>query len=243
VATDHIVESFRNELWDGYKTSEGMDPELLTQFPIVEDALRALGVTVWAEVELEADDALASAAAVAAADERVEQVVICTPDKDLGQCVVADRVVQLDRRSGSLRDEAGVVEKFGVPPATIPDWLALVGDSADGFPGLPGWGAKSSAIVLARYGHLEAIPVLAKDWDVEVRGAVKLATTLAENTHDAELFKVLATLREDSDVGTVDDWRWNGPEPSLEAWGQRLGAPRFAERARKVAAAREVSSR
>jgi 5'-3' exonuclease len=238
VATDHVVESFRNDLWDGYKTSEGMEPELLAQFPIVEDALRALGVAVWAMVELEADDGLASAAAVAAADDRVEQVIICTPDKDLGQSVVGDRVVQLDRRNQTLRNESGVEEKFGVPPASIPDFLALVGDSADGFPGLPGWGAKSAATVLARYGHLEEIPPLAKDWDVDVRGAVKLATTLSEQRDDADLFKVLATLRDDADVGTVDDWRWTGPEPSLDGWGERLGSPRLADRARRLADAR-----
>jgi 5'-3' exonuclease len=238
VATDHVVESFRNDLWDGYKTSEGMDPELLAQFPVVEDALRALGVTVWAMVDLEADDGLASAATVAAADQRVEQVVICTPDKDLGQSVVGDRVVQLDRRNQTLRNEAGVQEKFGVPPASIPDFLALVGDSADGFPGLPGWGAKSTATVLAHYGHLEKVPTLAKDWDVDVRGAVKLATTLARQHQDAALFKVLATLRDDADVGTVDEWRWTGPEPDLEEWGERLGAPRLAERARRLADAR-----
>jgi 5'-3' exonuclease len=238
VATDHVVESFRNDLWDGYKTSEGMEPELLAQFPVVEDALRALGVTVWAMVELEADDGLASAATVAAADDRVEQVIICTPDKDLGQSVVGDRVVQLDRRNQTLRNEAGVEEKFGVPPASIPDWLALVGDSADGFPGLPGWGAKSAATVLAHYGHLEKIPALAKDWDVEVRGAVKLATTLSGQRDDAELFKVLATLRDDADVGTVDDWRWTGPDASLGDWGERLGSPRLAERAHRLADAR-----
>jgi 5'-3' exonuclease len=238
VATDHIVESFRNDLWDGYKTSEGMEPELLTQFPVVEDALRALGVTVWAMVELEADDGLASAAAVAAADDRVEQVLICTPDKDLGQCVVGDRVVQLDRRHQQLRNEAGVEEKFGVAPASIPDWLALVGDSADGFPGLPGWGAKSAASVLSHYRHLEKIPTLAKDWEVEVRGAVKLATTLADRHDDARLFKVLATLRDDADVGTVDRWRWTGPEPSIDEWAERLGSPRLADRARRLAAQR-----
>jgi 5'-3' exonuclease len=238
VATDHIVESFRNELWDGYKTSAGMEPELLAQFPVVEDALCALGVTVWAMVELEADDGLASAARVAAEDDRVEQVVICTPDKDLGQSVVGNRVVQMDRRSQTLRDEAGVREKFGVPPASIPDWLALVGDSADGFPGLPGWGAKSAATVLAHYGHLEDIPQLAKDWDVQVRGAVKLATTLSEQRADADLFKVLATLRDDADVGTVDEWRWTGPEPNLGEWAERLGSPRLVERAEKLAAAR-----
>ena len=238
VATDHVVESFRNDLWDGYKTSEGMDPELLTQFPIVEDALVALGVAVWAMVDVEADDGLASAAAVAAADDRVEQVVICTPDKDLGQCVVGDRVVQLDRRQQTVRDEGGVIEKFGVPPVSIPDYLALVGDTADGFPGIPGWGAKSTATVLAHYGHLEEIPTLAKDWAVDVRGATKLATNLAAQRADADLFKVLATLKEDADVGSVDDWRWTGPEPSFERWCERLGAGGMVKRAQKLADAR-----
>jgi 5'-3' exonuclease len=238
VATDHVVESFRNELYDGYKTSAGMEPELLAQFPVLEDALRALGIAVWAMVEVEADDGLASAAAVAAADDRVERVIICTPDKDLSQCVVGQRVVQLDRRSTTIRDEAGVIEKFGVPPESIPDWLALVGDSADGFPGLPGWGAKSASAVLGHYLHYEAIPALAKDWAVDVRGAVKLATTLAAQQEDAELFKLLATLRTDSDVGTVDDWRWTGPDPSIDEWASRLGTPGIATRAHKLADSR-----
>jgi 5'-3' exonuclease len=238
VATDHIVESFRNELYAGYKTSEGMDPELLAQFPVVEDALRALGVEVWAMVEVEADDALASAAVVGAADERVEQVVICTPDKDLGQCVIGDRVVQLDRRQQTVRDEAGVIEKFGVPPASIPDYLALVGDTADGFPGIPGWGAKSTATVLAHYLQLEAIPALAKDWEVDVRGATKLATNLAAQREDADLFKVLATLREDANVGDVDDWQWTGPADDFEDWCERLGATGMVARAEKLAAKR-----
>lgn len=238
VATDHVVESFRNQLYDGYKTSAGMEPELLAQFPVLEDALRALGVEVWAMVDVEADDALASAAAVAAADERVERVIICTPDKDLSQCVVGDRVVQLDRRSTTIRDEAGVIEKFGVPPTSIPDYLALVGDTADGFPGLPGWGAKSAAAVLARYLRIEDIPTLAKDWDVDVRGATKLATTLAAQQEDAALFKVLATLKEDADVGTVDEWRWTGPADDFDEWCERLGAPGIARRAHKLAGAR-----
>jgi 5'-3' exonuclease len=238
VATDHIVESFRNELYAGYKTSAGMDPELLAQFPVLEDALRALGVSVWAMVELEADDGMASAAVVAAADERVNQAIICTPDKDLGQCVVGTRVVQLDRRSGVIRDEDGVIEKFGVAPESIPDWLALVGDSADGFPGLAGWGAKSAATVLGHYRHIEAIPPLAKDWDVQVRGAVKLATTLAEHPDDAALFKLLATLRDDADVGRVDDWCWTGPGDEFAAWCERLGAPGMVARAVRLAESR-----
>jgi len=199
VATDHIVESFRNDLWAGYKTGAGVEPTLLAQFPLVEDALRALGVAVWAEVELEADDALASAAAVASDDPRVERAVICTPDKDLGQCVQDPRVVQLDRRHAKYIDEAAVQAKFGVRPPSIPDWLALVGDSADGFPGLPGWGAKSAGAVLGRYAHLEDIPDQASAWKVDVRGAARLAATLADQRRLADLFRVLATLRADPD--------------------------------------------
>jgi 5'-3' exonuclease len=238
VATDHVIESFRNELWDGYKDGSGIDPVLWAQFPVVEDALRALGVAVWPEVELEADDALASAAAVAVADDRVERAVICTPDKDLAQCVQDPRVAQLDRRKGQMIDEAGVVAKFGVPPASIPDWLALVGDSADGFPGLPGWGAKSAGAVLARYGHIADIPDLAVEWDVDVRGATRLASTLAEHRELAELFRTLATLRTDGRVGSVDDWCWTGPTPEFAAWAERLGQPWLLGRAEKLAANR-----
>jgi 5'-3' exonuclease len=238
VATDHVIESFRNDLWADYKTGAGIDQVLWRQFPLLEDALAALGVAVWAEIELEADDALASGAAVAERDERVERIVICTPDKDLSQCVADPRVVQLDRRKGELRDEAGVRAKFGVEPASIPDWLALVGDSADGFPGLPGWGAKSAAAVLARYGTIEAIPPRALDWDVEVRGASKLAATLDERRADAELFKLLATLRTDAAVGTVDDWEWSGPKPGFAEWAQRLGQPALLKRAESLAARR-----
>ena len=236
VATDHVIESFRNDLWIGYKTGEGIDPILFTQFPILEDALRAFGVAVWPEVELEADDALASASAVAVADERVETVFICTPDKDLAQCVQDPMVVQWDRRSGVHYDEAGVVAKFGVPPASIPDWLALVGDSADGFPGLPGWGAKSAATVLARYGSIDAIPE--PPWDVTVRGEAKLAATLAEARDAALLFRVLATLRTDGDVGDVDDWHWAGPAPEFAAWSERLGSARLLQRAEALSRAR-----
>ncbi len=210
VATDHVIESFRNDLWPTYKSSAGMDPLLLGQFDWLEDALRALGVTVWPMVEVEADDGLASAAAVAAADPRVEQVIICTPDKDLGQCV-GGKVIQLDRRQNKYIDPDGVIEKFGVGADSIADWLALVGDSADGFPGLPGFGAKSAATLLARYGHLENIPAAADDWDVAVRGAPKLAATLVAQRADADLFKLIATVRTDADVGTVDDWAWTGP--------------------------------
>jgi 5'-3' exonuclease len=248
VATDHVIESFRNALWPGYKTGEGMDPRLYAQFEPLEEALGALGVVVWPMVEFEADDALAAAAALAAADARVEQVVICTPDKDLAQCVRGERVVQLDRRRGEQRDEAGVVKKFGVPPASIPDWLALVGDSADGFPGLPGWGATSAATVLARYGHLEQIPERAADWDMAVRGAVRgaprLAATLAEQGERARLFRTLATLRADAPIGTgVDGLRWVGPHPGFAAWAGRLGAPALHERATSLAATRSAAAR
>ncbi len=236
VATDHVVESFRNDLYPGYKTSAGMPPELLAQFPLLEDALVALGVTVWPMIDQEADDGMAAAAAVAAADERVERAFICTPDKDLAQCVHDPDVAQLDRRKGGTTiDEAGVRAKFGVGPASIPDYLALVGDSADGFPGLPGWGAKSAGAVLARYEHLEQIPALAKDWDVTVRGAVKLAGTLVDQRADADLFKVLATLRTDADVGTVDEWEWTGPSAELGEWAERVGTPGLVARADRLA--------
>ncbi|MDT4920810.1 MAG: hypothetical protein QOI15_1712 [Pseudonocardiales bacterium] len=239
VATDHVIESFRNDLWPTYKSSAGMDPLLLAQFGWLEDALRALGVTVWPMVDVEADDGLASAAVLAAADPRVEQVIICTPDKDLGQCV-GGKIVQLDRRQDKLIDADGVVAKFGVPAESIPDWLALVGDSADGFPGLVGFGAKSAAALLARYRHLEDIPAGADDWDVTVRGAAKLAATLATQRADADLFKVLATLRTDVEVGTVDDWRWTGPTNDFPAWCQRFGWPRLADDAAVLAAARNA---
>jgi 5'-3' exonuclease len=235
VATDQIIESFRNDLWDTYKTGEGIDPELLGQFPLLEAALEALGVAVWPMVEYEADDALASAAAVAAADKRVEQVIICTPDKDLGQCV-GGKVVQLDRRRDVLLDAEGVRAKFGVPPASIPDWLALVGDSADGFPGLPGFGAKTAAALLARYGHLEAIPDDGKEWDITgLRGTDRLAVTLQTGRKVAELFKDLATLRTDADVGAVDDWQWRGPRDDFGDWCARFGWPKLATRAQKAA--------
>jgi 5'-3' exonuclease len=239
VATDHVIESFRNGLWPGYKTGEGIDPLLYGQFEPLEEALHALGVTVWPMVEFEADDALGAAAAMAAADPRVEQVVICTPDKDLAQCVRGGKIVQLDRRTRELRDEAGVRQKFGVSPASIPDWLALVGDSADGYPGLSGWGARSAATVLARYERLEAIPKLAMEWDVTVRGALRLATTLAEQSERALLFRTLATLRADAPIGAgVDALRWTGPRPEFAAWSERLGPPSLHERAVKLATAR-----
>jgi 5'-3' exonuclease len=243
VATDHVIESFRNALWPGYKTGEGVDPMLLAQFQPLEDALGALGVVVWPMVEFEADDALAAAAVVAAADARVEQVVVCSPDKDLAQCVRGDRVVQLDRRGkGLLRNEAAIREKFGVAPASIPDWLALVGDSADGYPGLAGWGAASASIVLARYQHLESIPGYPTRWEVPVRGAMRLAAALAEHRERAMLFRTLATLRVDAPLGAdVDALRWRGPRPDFAGWAARLGAPELHERAVVLAAARAAA--
>ncbi len=239
VATDHVIESFRNELWPGYKTGEGVDADLWSQAWPLEAALLALGVVVWPMVDLEADDALASAAAVTGDDAGVEQVVICTPDKDLGQCVSGTRVVQLDRRRDVVIDEDGVVAKFGVGPASIPDYLALVGDSADGFPGLAGWGAKSAAAVLARWVHLEDIPADPAHWDVAVRGAAKLAVTLREDMAYALLFKDLATLRIDrSLLGATDDLHWRGPTADFATVCARLDASGMAARAEKLAASR-----
>jgi 5'-3' exonuclease len=218
VATDHVIESFRNALWPGYKSGEGIEPSLLAQFPLLEEALVAAGITVWPMIEFEADDALAAAAAIAAADPRVERVIICTPDKDLAQCVRGTRVVQLNRRTRTFYDEAGVVTKFGVPPESIPDYLALVGDAADGFPGLQGWGAKSAAAVLARFGHLEAIPAGAGDWNVNVASPGKLAQTLQRDRDLAFLFRKLATLRTDIPLfGDVETLRWNGQNPLVAA--------------------------
>jgi 5'-3' exonuclease len=239
VATDHVIESFRNELWRGYKTSDGIEPALLAQFHPLEDALSAMGVTVLPMIEFEADDALAAAAAVAAADPRVERILICTPDKDLAQAVSGTRVVQFDRRARQIRDAAGVVQKFGVPPASIPDYLALVGDSADGYPGLPGWGPKSTAVVLAHYGHLDAIPERAADWAVAVRGAATLASTLAEYKPQAFIFRELATLRLDAPVfASVDAIRWTGPRPEFETVAAALRAPSLVPRARAIAGRR-----
>ncbi len=233
VATDHVVESFRNELCDGYKTGEGIEPELRAQFPLLEDALQAMGVAVWPMVDLEADDALASAARAAAADERVDRIFICTPDKDLSQCVVGERVVQLDRRARKLRDAAGVEEKFGVRPESIPDYLGLVGDSADGFPGLPGWGAKSASTVLAEYGHLEHIPRSQAEWSVTVRNAARLAETLVEQWDRALLFRDLATLRTDAQLfDSIDAIRWTGPRDDFETACAQLGEPALARRVR-----------
>ncbi len=236
VATDHVIESFRNDLWPGYKTSAGMPPDLLSQFPLLEEGLRALGVAVFAMVEYEADDAMAAAAVVAAADPEVEQVVICTPDKDLGQCVRGDRIVQLDRRKGVVLDAEGVRDKFGVAPESIPDYLGLVGDSADGFPGLAGWGAKSASAVLARYGHLEAIPPDGADWDVDVRGTAKLAVTLRDQFDLALLFRRIATVEIDAPtVDSVAELEWRGPRPELVDICQRIDAPGLVDRAVKLA--------
>ncbi len=239
VATDHVVESFRNGMWAGYKSGEGIEPDLLGQFHPMEELLRACGFVVWPMVEFEADDALAAAAGRSAAEPGVARVLIATPDKDLAQCVRGDRVVQLDRRKGLIRTEADVVERFGVPPASIPDWLALVGDSADGFPGLPGWGAKSAAAVLAHYGHIEDIPDDAGTWAVRVRGAGTLGATLAGARADALLFRALATLREDVPLmpGGVEDLRWRGPSPDLPAIAAGFGAPELPGRLARIARA------
>lgn len=232
VATDHVVESFRNDLYPGYKTSEGVAPELLSQFPILEEALEAMGVMVWPMVYYEADDALASAASKAAQDERVKQVLICTPDKDLSQCVVGTRVVQLDRRREILRDEAGVVARFGVAPESIPDYLAVVGDTADGFPGLPGWGPKSAALTFSQYSHLEAIPKDWRAWHPSIRKAEALSISLFNAWGDALLFRTLATLRLDVPVfDTVADLLWTGPRPAFEAQCQRMKSPDLLRRA------------
>jgi 5'-3' exonuclease len=232
VATDHVVESFRNNLYAGYKTSEGVPPELLSQFPLLEKALEAMGVMVWPMVEYEADDALASASAKAAQDDRVRQVFICTPDKDLAQCVVATRVVQLDRRRDLLRDETGIIAKFGVAPKSIPDYLAVVGDNADGYPGLPGWGVKAAALTFCQYPHLEDIP---RDWQVwhpSIRKARLLSESLVNQWEDAVLFRTLATLRLDVPVfDNVDELRWGGPGPQFEEECRRMNAPGLFSRA------------
>ena len=239
VATDHVVESFRNDLYAGYKTGAGIDPELLQQFHPLENALRALGVVVWPMIEFEADDALASAAGRAATDDRVEQVIICTPDKDLSQCVQGRRVVQFDRRAGVLRDADGVQERFGVPPESITDYLALVGDSTDGYPGLPGWGCKSASTLLARYRHFEEIPEDPADWDVKVRGAQRLARTLAEGRNAAAAFRDLATLRTNASVfESIDELEWSGPNPAFFDVCAGFNGPGFFKRAQVLATAR-----
>jgi 5'-3' exonuclease len=225
VATDHVIESFRNALWPGYKTGEGIDPDLWAQFPLLEETLSAAGIVVWPMVEFEADDALAAAAVAAARDARVDRVIVCTPDKDLAQCVSGTRIVQLNRRTRITLDEAGVTQKFGVPPVSIPDYLALVGDSADGYPGLPGWGAKSTAAVLAKFGHLESIPPDWREWRVNAANASALASTLANAREQALLFRTLATLRTDIALfEDVEQLRWNGPTPGFTALAARFDA-------------------
>jgi 5'-3' exonuclease len=230
VATDHVIESFRNTLWRGYKTSAGVPRDLLDQFPLLEEALTALGVVVWPMVEFEADDALAAAADAAARDGRVERVFICTPDKDLAQCVRGKRVVQLNRRARTVMDEAGVVTKFGVPPASIPDYLALVGDASDGYPGLRGWGAKSAAAVLARFSHIEAIPADWREWHVNASSPAALADVLVRERDRALLFRTLATLRTDIPLfKNVDELKWTGPTKAFKTLGERLDAAKTPE--------------
>ena len=225
VATDHVIESFRNKLWPGYKTSAGVPRDLLAQFHLLEEVLSAAGIAVWPMIEFEADDALAAGAAAAARDRCVKQVIVCTPDKDLAQCVTGTRVVQLSRRTNVTLDEAGVMQKFGVAPGSIPDYLALVGDAADGYPGLPGWGAKSSAAVLAKFLHLEAIPVDCRDWRVNATNAGALAATLREQHEQALLFRTLATLRTDTKLfDDVEELRWSGPKLEFDALAARLDA-------------------
>jgi 5'-3' exonuclease len=231
VATDHVIESFRNELWPGYKTSAGIEPDLWAQFPLLEEVLSAAGVVVWPMVEFEADDALAAAAVAAARDKRVDRVIICTPDKDLAQCVHGSRIVQLNRRTRVTLDEAAIVQKFGVTPASIPDYLALVGDTADGYPGLSGWGAKSSAAVLAKFLHLEAIPKDCREWRVNATNASALADTLCREWDSALLFRKLATLRRDIALfNDVEELRWAGPTPAFDELAARLDAARTERR-------------
>ena len=236
IATDHVIESWRNDLYDGYKDGSDIDPDIFAQFPEVEELLDMAGFEVWPQVTHEADDAMAAAAAMAAADERVEQVIICTPDKDLAQCVTDDgRVVQLDRRRDVIYDRAGVIAKFGVPPESIPDYLGVVGDTADGFPGLQGWGAKSAAAILTRYGHIDQIPLEVEEWDINVRGAAKLALTLRENLEDALLFRRIATVDVDAPVSaTVDEMAWLGPQPGFDERCAAIGAERQATRLHKL---------
>ena len=231
VATDHVIESFRNGLWRGYKTSAGVERDLLAQFPLLEEVLAAAGIAVWPMVEFEADDALAAGAIAASGDPRVERVIICTPDKDLAQSVRGTRIVQLNRRTGVTLDEEGVVEKFGVSPTSIPDYLALVGDSADGYPGLPGWGAKSSSAVLAKFIHLESIPRDCREWRVNATNASALAGTLRREWDSALLFRTLATLRTDIALfEDVEQLRWNGPTPGFDTLAARLDKARTEKR-------------
>jgi 5'-3' exonuclease len=235
VATDHLVESFRNDLYPGYKTSEGVPAELLSQFPVLEEALEAMGILVWPMVNYEADDALASAARKSAKDDRVKQVLICTPDKDLSQCVVGTRIVQLDRRSNIVRDEAGVIAKFGVKPQSIPDFLAVVGDSADGFPGIPGWGQKAAAQALSHYVHLEDIPKDWTQWDSSIKRARSLSESLFSGWSDALLFRTLATLRLDVPIfDDVEELHWSGPGPNFEEYCQEMKSPDLMRRVMSV---------
>jgi len=225
VATDHVIESFRNELWPGYKTGAGVPADLLAQFPLLEEGLAAAGFVVWPMIEFEADDALAAAAAKLAPDRGIDRIVICTPDKDLAQCVHGDRIVQLNRRTRTILNETGVIQKFGVPAESIPDYLALMGDSADGYPGLPGWGAKSAAAVLAKFIHLESIPLDWREWHVNVVSAGSLAATFAREYDNALLFRRLATLRTDIDLfENVEKLRWTGPTEAFTAIGERFNA-------------------
>lgn len=237
IATDHVIESFRNDMYDGYKDGSDIEPDLFAQFPEVEELLELAGFTVWPQITHEADDGMAAAAAMAAADDRVEQVIICTPDKDLAQCVTPDdRVVQLDRRREIIYDWAGVIEKFGVPPDSIPDYLGVVGDTADGFPGLQGWGAKSAAKVLSRFGHIDQVPLDVAEWEgLDVRGAAKLALTLRENFEDALLFRRIATVDLDAPVSaTVDEMVWQGPGVGFDERCAEIGADRVAKRAHEL---------
>ncbi len=241
VAVDHVIESFRNQMYEGYKTSDGMEVEILDQIPLMEDALRALGIPVWPMVKYEADDGLAAGALIASLDDRVDQVQMITPDKDLGQCVVGNRVVQYDRRNDLIVNETAIIEKFGVGPASIADWLGLVGDTADGFPGLPGWGAKSATSVLARYLHIGDIPDDEAQWatdGVAVRGAAKLAATLRDQRPMAELFKQVATVvtdvSDDVPLGLVDDWEWRGPTKDLGAIAKQLNMTDLVERTERA---------
>ena len=241
VAVDHVIESFRNQMYEGYKTSDGMEVEILEQIPLMEDALRALGIPVWPMVKYEADDGLAAGALIASLDDRVDQVQMITPDKDLGQCVVGNRVVQYDRRNDLIVNETAIIEKFGVGPASIADWLGLVGDTADGFPGLPGWGAKSATSVLSRYLHIGDIPDSEAQWatdGVVVRGAAKLAATLRDQRPMAELFKKVATVvtdvSDDVPLGSVDDWEWRGPTKDLGAIAKQLNMTDLVERTERA---------
>ena len=244
VATDQVIESFRNDLWPGYKTSDGVDPQLLAQFPLLEEALKAMGVVVWPMVELEADDALAGAAASLSKLAKVGRIYICTPDKDLAQCVRNDRVVQLDRRARNVRNEAGVMKKFGVPPGSIPDYLALVGDDADGYPGLEGWGEKSTAVVLGVYKHLEAVPSKAENWKVQPRSAARLAMVLQDNFKLALLFRNLATLRaKEPDISSPDTLSWNGSRTAFPAICQRVDDPQLIDRVAKLSSSRSPESK